>query len=49
MAGTDQVSLAVLGHRRFLVGLLEEDPGTPELKVVLNWNRAVAAQIESGR
>jgi serine/threonine-protein kinase len=48
VAGTE-VSLAVLGHRRFLVGLLEEDPGTPELKVVLNWNRAVAAQLESGR
>ena len=37
--------LGVLGHRRFVVGLLEEEPGRPSLNVVLNWSREVADRL----
>jgi hypothetical protein len=37
--------LGVLGHRRFVVGLFEEEPGRPSLNVVLNWSREVADRL----
>ena len=37
--------LVVLDHRRFVVTLLEEQPGPPDLKVVLNWSRDVADRL----
>ncbi|HSG00132.1 MAG TPA: protein kinase [Vicinamibacterales bacterium] len=35
--------LAVLGPRRFVVALLEDEPEPPHVNVVLNWSREVAA------
>jgi len=37
--------LAVLGRRRFVVALVESEPGTPQLEVVLNWNREVRERL----
>ncbi len=37
--------LAVLGRRRFLVVLLEEEPDAPHMNVVLNWSRQLAARV----
>ncbi len=41
--------LIVREGRRFLVTLLEEEPGPPDVKVVLNWNLEVARRFESQR
>ncbi len=37
--------LAVLGRRRFVVALLEDEAAPPHVSVVLNWSREVAAQV----
>ncbi|NIM02175.1 MAG: hypothetical protein GTN89_15620 [Acidobacteria bacterium] len=37
--------LAVLGRRSFVVTLLEAEPEHPQLQVVLNWQREVAARL----
>ncbi len=37
--------LVVLDRRRFLVTLLEEQPGQPRMHVVLNWSREAAARL----
>jgi serine/threonine-protein kinase len=37
--------LAVLGRRSFVVTLLEAEPEPPQLQVVLNWQREVAARL----
>jgi serine/threonine-protein kinase len=40
-------SLGVLGQRRFVVPMLESEPKPPHLKIVLNWDREVAARFEA--
>jgi len=45
MTWASWAQLAVLDRRTFVVRLLEAEPGPPQLNVVLNWNREVAARL----
>ena len=49
MTRNNVTPLAVLDRRTFVVRLLEAEPGPPQLNVVLNWNREVAARLAEQR